>query len=251
MSARRQGELGLDGLSPAVPSWMRRQFSAGKRARRAAEDAANRVPWQPRILECAVADLAAHVDAGSVDIIFADPPYDRAGMDAGVYRELARFAQHALRANGYLLAMSGKVQFARALDELRTAGAVYRWMIDYDMRAGGHSWSWNPQVNQMGKPVVVLQQPPADEWPEGGISDRVASTLSRGQTTANIHHRWGQNDVAILACVRQFARAGNLIVDPFLGGGSTGMAAKALGCRFVGADIDPQALAVARKRLRA
>ena len=246
MSERRQGEF--DGMSPTVPPWMRKQFSAAKRAARAAEDARNRVPWQPRIIECAVADLARHVGAGTVDLVFADPPYSRA--DLGVWAELARFAEHCLRPNGYLLAMSGNVHLDRVMDDLRSAGAVYRWLISYDIgSSGGKAWSWSPMVNQMAKPVLVLQQPPADEWPAGGISDRVVSRLRAGDTTANVHHRWGQNDDAILDLIGRFARAGWMLADPFLGGGSTGMAAKALGCRFVGADIDPQALAVAKARL--
>ena len=42
------------------------------------------------LYHCAVADLRQHVDAGSVDLIFTDPPYEADALDA--YRELATFA---------------------------------------------------------------------------------------------------------------------------------------------------------------
>lgn len=49
--------------------------------------------------------------------------------------------------------------------------------------------------------------------------------------------------------VGQSTRAGELIVDPFMGSGSVGVAALRLGRSFAGADISTEAVAVARKRL--
>ena len=44
---------------------------------------------------------------------------------------------------------------------------------------------------------------------------------------------------------------GDVVYDPFLGGGSTAEAALLLDRRFVGADIDPDAVEVTVKRLAA
>ena len=46
-----------------------------------------------------------------------------------------------------------------------------------------------------------------------------------------------------------FTEPGQLVLDPFCGSGSTLLAAKILGRRFVGIDIDPQFCQVARERL--
>lgn len=48
--------------------------------------------------------------------------------------------------------------------------------------------------------------------------------------------------------VRQSATAGELVVDPFMGSGSFGVAAVRAGCTFVGNDISEQALAHAQSR---
>jgi site-specific DNA-methyltransferase (adenine-specific) len=50
--------------------------------------------------------------------------------------------------------------------------------------------------------------------------------------------------------IDQSASAGQLVVDPFMGSGSVGVAALGLGCRFLGNDSETSALALAADRLR-
>jgi site-specific DNA-methyltransferase (adenine-specific) len=45
------------------------------------------------------------------------------------------------------------------------------------------------------------------------------------------------------------AEPGELVCDPFLGGGTTALAALSQGRNFVGADIDPSAIETAQGRL--
>ena len=47
----------------------------------------------------------------------------------------------------------------------------------------------------------------------------------------------------------KFSNEGDLILDPFLRGGTVGVVALELNRRFIGADIDPEALKVAQERL--
>ena len=49
--------------------------------------------------------------------------------------------------------------------------------------------------------------------------------------------------------IRQSSEPGEVVVDPFLGSGSTGVAARRSGRRFGGCDISGEALALARQRL--
>jgi site-specific DNA-methyltransferase (adenine-specific) len=51
--------------------------------------------------------------------------------------------------------------------------------------------------------------------------------------------------------IAQSSTRGELVADPFLGSGSVGVAALTLGRRFIGTDINPEALRVAAERLRA
>ena len=50
--------------------------------------------------------------------------------------------------------------------------------------------------------------------------------------------------------IRQSSNAGDVVADPFMGSGSVGIAAARLGRRFLGNDLNPEAVRVAAQRLR-
>lgn len=62
-------------------------------------------------------------------------------------------------------------------------------------------------------------------------------------------HGRGKPDWLMQALVRDYSRPGDLIVDPFCGWGSTLIAARALGRRSIGIDVDAAALDETRRRL--
>lgn len=55
---------------------------------------------------------------------------------------------------------------------------------------------------------------------------------------------------AMESLVRDYSRPGDLVCDPCAGGGTTLLAAKLLGRRYVGSDIDAEHVEIARERLR-
>src|SRR6185295_7070567 len=50
--------------------------------------------------------------------------------------------------------------------------------------------------------------------------------------------------------IRQSSNTGDVVCDPFMGSGSVGIAALRLGRRFLGNDVNPEAVRVAAQRLR-
>jgi site-specific DNA-methyltransferase (adenine-specific) len=50
--------------------------------------------------------------------------------------------------------------------------------------------------------------------------------------------------------IRQSSRQGEVVCDPFMGSGSVGIAALRLGRRFLGNDVNPEAVRIAAQRLR-
>jgi len=51
--------------------------------------------------------------------------------------------------------------------------------------------------------------------------------------------------------IRLITPPGGIVLDPFMGSGTTGIAAKRLGFNFVGCEIDPQYMTIAEKRIAA
>ena len=62
-------------------------------------------------------------------------------------------------------------------------------------------------------------------------------------------HPWQQAFEPVRHWVRQVSEPGELIVDPFLGSGTTAVAAVLEGRRFLGCDIDPGCVETTRRRL--
>lgn len=55
----------------------------------------------------------------------------------------------------------------------------------------------------------------------------------------------------MMELIELFTNPGDLVCDPFMGSGSTGVACVKLGRRFVGIEIDPKYFAIARARIQA
>lgn len=85
-------------------------------------------------------------------------------------------------------------------------------------------------------------------------TDRDTRTHDRSRqtnrTAANFHPTVKPTDLMRWLC-RLVTPAGGLILDPFAGSGSTGVAALSEGFRFVGIEIDPDYVEIARRRCAA
>ena len=79
------------------------------------------------------------------------------------------------------------------------------------------------------------------EW----TSDVIAS----GDGDDKRFHKWGQSEIQFEEIVRRVSLPGQTILDPFCGGGTTGVAALRLGRQFIGIDIDEKAIATTAERL--
>ncbi len=62
-------------------------------------------------------------------------------------------------------------------------------------------------------------------------------------------HPWQQALEPVRHWIRQVSETGELIVDPFIGSGTTAVAAVMEGRRFIGCDIDAGCVETTRRRL--
>jgi site-specific DNA-methyltransferase (adenine-specific) len=62
-------------------------------------------------------------------------------------------------------------------------------------------------------------------------------------------HHWGQSESGMAGIVEAFSEKGQLVLDPFLGGGTTGVVAVDLGRKFIGIDIDPKCIKKTEQRI--
>ena len=82
----------------------------------------------------------------------------------------------------------------------------------------------------------------AEEW----FIDKFESRQMHDQGK---YHKWGQQLPNFQKIVDAFAWPGQTICDPFLGGGTTALAALERGCAFIGADVDASCIETTRRRI--
>lgn len=195
---------------------------------------------QCTLIEASVAELSDRLDAESVDVILTDPPYSDKYLNA--YEDLASLAIHVLRPGGSLLVMTGQFYLPKVITALDGA-LTYHWTVAYLTPGGQSPQIWPRKINTFWKPVLwFVKEGYEDDW----IGDVVHSDVNDNDKR---FHDWGQSESGTARLVERFTREGDIILDPFLGGGTTGEVALALNRRFIGADADSEAVKTATKRL--
>ena len=224
-----------------LEEWTGKQRIEAAKVRKADKEARKRLK-SVKLYNLPIADLAAKIAPESVDVIFTDPPYNKPGIPT--YSELSRFAGKCLRKGGSLIALSGNLYLpeilARVIEDKRI-----RWNFQLAYVMDGPT----PQIHAAKafssvKPVLWLVKPPyRGEY----INNRI--TAPPRQTSSNEYHKWGQSVEGMGEILRHFAFPGDTVCDPFVGGGSIALAAHKRGCKFIGGDIDPEAVKITRGRL--
>lgn len=208
-------------------------------------------PSLPPIHHCPIARLSKDVEAGSLDAIITDPPYPREFLD--VYKDLADFAIHALKDGGSLIAMVGQSYLPDILDMLRKDPLTYHWLACYYV-PGTTTKQWQRNIGISWKPLLwFVKGKYTGTWRKDVV--RYEDTFDSenvfiGNKKDKKYHEWGQPESDMANIIKCFTQEGQLICDPFVGGGATAVAALACDRRFVGGDIDKTCVNKTRKRLQ-
>lgn len=189
---------------------------------------------------CPVSEL--ELEPGSVDLILTDPPYPREYLPT--WSDLGALAAHALAPGGSLVAMSGHM----FLDEvMKRVGEHlhYRWTLAC-MTPGSNGRIWPLKIYVGWKPVIWWTKSTAGTAaPQVWIEDRFVSRPDKQ------FHTWGQDLGVFMHLILRFSGSRSLVVDPFLGGGTTAVAAALYGRRFIGCDIEAECIRKTEARLAA
>jgi len=178
--------------------------------------------------------------SNGIDAIITDPPYPEEHLP--LYADLAQIAARVLKPGGSLIVMVGQSYLPKIL-ELMTPHLEYQWIVAYLTPGGQAPQIWQRKVNTFWKPIL---------WFVKGIYDGDwVGDVCKSDTNDNDKrfHDWGQSESGMIDIVERFTLPGDLILDPFCGGGTTGVVAVGLNRRFIGIDKDEQALNITAARL--
>src|SRR5712692_11305716 len=102
-------------------------------------------------------------------------------------------------------------------------------------------------LHKKRKPVNKLNELSGKEWIKFTKSWFVLSPPRRDR--AKIMHPAGFPETLVQRFVEFFTKPGMWVLDPFMGTGSTLLAARACGRNAVGVEINPRYVTIAKKRL--
>lgn len=194
--------------------------------------------------------ILATLPQGSVDLVVTDPPYvcryrDRSGRQvandnhaewiAPAFREIAR----VMKPDTLCISFYGWQHIERFMLAWKAAGLTpvghLVWTKDYTSRrgflAGRHEQAFVLAKGNPPRPAVAL--PDVQPWAYSG----------------NRHHPTEKAEAVIRPLIEAFSERGGLVLDPFTGSGSTGVACARLDRRFLGVELDAGHYATAERRI--
>jgi DNA modification methylase len=196
--------------------------------------------------------ILPRLDTGSVDLIVTDPPYlvsyrDRTGRRiknddndawlkpafAGMFRVLAR--------NSYCVSFYGWPHVDRFMAAWKAAGFRIVGHLVFPKRYT--STTRHLRYQHECAYVLAKGYPKAPAHPIGDVIEFAYS--------GNRLHPTEKPLSSLLPLVETFSAVGGLVLDPFSGSGTSLLAARSLGRRYLGIEIDAKYHALATERLKA
>jgi len=184
-------------------------------------------------------DVLSDLEPNSVDAIITDPPYP--GEFVPLFGELSAFASKVLTPSGVLVVMCGQYFLPQYIEEL-SRSMRYRWCGAY-VAQGPRTRVHAAKVGTGWKPILIYQRDDA------GKQHFILDDLFDSAGDDKRFHHWGQSESGFSVLVERLTQPGQLVVDPFLGGGTTALVCRDLNRRFIGCDTDAAAISTARERV--
>ena len=230
------GTLALDAAEKEVKATIARESYYARKATWDSEANSKGKQWE--IMHGDFRDMLASLDDGSVDAIVTDPPYPDEFMP--LWGDLAKHALRVLRPGAPLIAYSGQRRLREVLNHL-CGPLTYGWTVCLQL-PGVNSRVMGPNMFQTWKPVIICT---AGKWQEHDWHKDTVVSPTKDQEL----YEWQQNPDPAAELIRRYVPKGGLVLDPFTGVGSFGVAALTTGRRFLGVELDDERHLEACERL--
>lgn len=183
----------------------------------------------------------SEIEDNSIDFIITDPPYPKEYLP--LFADLSKLAARVLKPGGSLIVMSGQSYLPDVI-QLLGIEMKYHWCMAYVTPGGQSPQLFHKKVNTFWKPVLWFVK---DEYAGDWVGDVLKSAVNDNDKR---FHEWGQSFSGMMDIVERFTNPGDIILDPFLGGGTTGVVSVCSGRKFIGADIEEKNVTLSMERIK-
>ena len=172
----------------------------------------------------------------SIDMIITDPPYKKEFIY--LYEKLAKEACRILKSGSYCFAYCG-AEFLPQTIQMMNKYLDWFWL--FEIKHGNQPRLWYKKLMIACKPVLVFTKgfPKKTEW----LCNLQTDTQDKN------FHKWGQGIEFPLRMIRTLTSEKEIILDPFLGGGTVACAAKYLNRKYIGFELDKETFIIAKSRI--
>ncbi len=193
----------------------------------------------PRILIGDFCKKERKIKNGSIDLIFTDPPYDQKMIER--FPEFAQFVADKLTEGGSLLFYAGHLQVIKAINIF--SEKLRFWWIICCLHSGKKMLMTEYGIRVGWKPILWFVKKTRDD-PSSIVQDVVSGGEEKD------HHEWQQAEKEASYWIEKLCPKDGVVCDPFLGSGTTAVAAVKLNRKWIGIEIDKETAKVADKRIK-
>lgn len=180
------------------------------------------------------------VENGSVDLIYTDPPYPKEFHY--LYEWLAKEAVRALKPDGFLIAYAGPYWKDVVMNYFNQ---YLQYFYDFILvHKGNTSILWPRKIISGYKSILCYHLKGQKPLPRTNVLGQWDGTGGDKR-----FHKWGQDETTTRYYIDCFSKEGDLVVDYFLGGGTTAYVCKKLSRNFIGFENDIDTFQIAQSRL--
>ena len=173
-----------------------------------------------------IENILEYLEPETVDMILTDPPYPEEYLP--LWSVLAEKAAVLLKPGGFLVAYSGQFHLTKIFNMLEEY-LSYVWTFALTM-PGVQNRVMARNIWNGWKPILVFAKSPYEmEW---------QTDILESPARVKTEHEWQQNIGPVKELVKNFTLEKQLVVDPFLGSGTTMRACEELNRQFFGMDTD-------------
>lgn len=226
--------------------------------------------------------LMKESSAGLFDAVVTDPPYGvTRDSDDYIATDFIKEAYRILKPNGSLIMCVGQASLRQFWNEAERVGFKWlntivwhykntikrerhRFAIQYDPILYFSKGDFKHRLENVRVPYISVERlkypcnnKKKQGWmpnPNGAIGGDVweipaITTTSPNGQDVKVDHKWQKPMAVFERMIKATTDPGMIILDPFVGSGTSCLAARKLGVHFVGIDNDSKSIDLARERL--
>lgn len=180
-----------------------------------------------------------NLEDNSIDLILTDPPYPKEFLH--LWPQLAEVAARVLKEGAYLATYSGQLYLDHVMVSLGQQ-LSYCWTVAL-FHTGATQLVHPRKVIGTWKPILIYRKGDPGKFDEAFVDSFMDDYRDKD------FHEWGQGESAVGYLMKSLSKPGDLVLEPFAGGGTTLVVAKDLMRKCIGIEIDSQYIDVIKSNL--